>query len=99
MLEVKFAEVSRGDGKDWSISGGVNNINTNGAGIVDVRNLSVPPDSEIQIQFDVTLASVLAGSLDAALHRPDRWLGGCHLPADAAPPFRWSPDSQSIQAA
>ncbi|MBT8443113.1 MAG: DUF11 domain-containing protein, partial [Gammaproteobacteria bacterium] len=38
---------------------------TNGAGIVDVRNLSVPVDSEVQIQFDVTLAPKLGNGLIA----------------------------------
>jgi len=36
---------------------------TNGAGIVDVRNLSLPADSEIMIQFDVTLAAILDNAL------------------------------------
>jgi uncharacterized repeat protein (TIGR01451 family) len=36
---------------------------TNGAGIVDVGNLSLPADSEIVIQFDVTLAAGLADGL------------------------------------
>jgi uncharacterized repeat protein (TIGR01451 family) len=35
------------------------NGGTNGAGILDVRNLSVPTDSEILIQFDITLQSIL----------------------------------------
>ena len=33
---------------------------TNGAGILDIRNLSLPADSELQIQFDITLQSILA---------------------------------------
>jgi uncharacterized repeat protein (TIGR01451 family) len=36
------------------------NGGTNGAGILDVRNLSLPADSEILIQFDITLAKPLA---------------------------------------
>lgn len=32
---------------------------TNGAGIVDIRNLSLPVDSELSVQFDVTLADSL----------------------------------------
>jgi uncharacterized repeat protein (TIGR01451 family) len=39
------------------------NASTNGAGIIDVRNLSLPADSEVLIQFDVTLASVLDNGL------------------------------------
>jgi uncharacterized repeat protein (TIGR01451 family) len=39
------------------------NGGTNGAGILDVRNLSVAADSEILIQFDITLAPVLANGL------------------------------------
>ncbi len=38
---------------------------TNGAGIIDIRNLSLPADSEIAIQFDITLASVLDNGLIA----------------------------------
>jgi uncharacterized repeat protein (TIGR01451 family)/fimbrial isopeptide formation D2 family protein len=34
---------------------------TNGAGILDVANLSLPAASEIQLQFDVTLGSALLG--------------------------------------
>ena len=33
---------------------------TNGAGLLDVRNLDVPANSEISIQFDITLAGGLA---------------------------------------
>jgi uncharacterized repeat protein (TIGR01451 family) len=36
------------------------NGGTNGSGILDVRNLSVPAYSEIQIQFDITLDPTLA---------------------------------------
>jgi len=36
---------------------------TNGAGIIDVRNLTVPADSEVLIQFDVTLVPKLANGL------------------------------------
>lgn len=32
---------------------------TNGAGIVDIRNLSLPLDSELSVQFDITLAGSL----------------------------------------
>jgi uncharacterized repeat protein (TIGR01451 family) len=32
---------------------------TNGAGILDIRNLSIPADSEMQIQFDITLVSAI----------------------------------------
>ena len=39
------------------------NAGTNGAGIVDVRNLSLPANSEILIQFDITLALALADGL------------------------------------
>lgn len=35
------------------------NGGTNGAGILDVRNLSVPADSEVRIQFDVVLQPIL----------------------------------------
>ncbi|MDH3428796.1 MAG: hypothetical protein OEQ14_02205 [Gammaproteobacteria bacterium] len=35
------------------------NGGTNGAGILDVRNLSLPAASEVSIQFDITLASPL----------------------------------------
>ena len=35
------------------------NDGTNGAGILDVRNLSVPVNSELAIQFDITLDSAL----------------------------------------
>ncbi|NIV56867.1 MAG: hypothetical protein GWN35_16680, partial [Actinobacteria bacterium] len=35
----------------------------NGTGVLDVRNLSLPADSEVSIQFDVTLASILADGL------------------------------------
>jgi uncharacterized repeat protein (TIGR01451 family) len=48
-----------------SIPAGADTTNTNpsgganGAGILDVRNLSVPQNSEIRIQFDITLASGL----------------------------------------
>jgi uncharacterized repeat protein (TIGR01451 family)/fimbrial isopeptide formation D2 family protein len=33
---------------------------TNGAGILDIRNLSMPENSELSIQFDITLDSTLA---------------------------------------
>jgi uncharacterized repeat protein (TIGR01451 family) len=33
---------------------------TNGAGILDIRNLSIPADSEMQIQFDIGLVSAIA---------------------------------------
>ena len=36
------------------------NGGTNGAGTLDIRNLSVPVDSEVQVQFDITLQSVIA---------------------------------------
>ncbi|MFW2403720.1 MAG: hypothetical protein ACN4GT_03060, partial [Gammaproteobacteria bacterium] len=39
------------------------NAGTNGAGILDVRNLNVPVDSEVLVQFDVTLASVLGNGV------------------------------------
>jgi hypothetical protein len=43
--------------------GAVNNSDpnggTNGAGLIDIRNISVPAASEVSIQFDVTLASSL----------------------------------------
>ncbi len=32
---------------------------TNGAGVIDIRNLSLPPGSQVAIQFEVTLASAL----------------------------------------
>ncbi len=32
---------------------------TNGTGVLDVRNLSLPADGEVVIQFDITLASIL----------------------------------------
>ena len=35
------------------------NGGTNGAGMIDIRNISVPESSEVSIQFDVTLASSL----------------------------------------
>ncbi|MDH3374506.1 MAG: hypothetical protein OEM85_14160 [Gammaproteobacteria bacterium] len=35
------------------------NSGTNGAGILDIRNLSLPAASEVSIQFDITLASPL----------------------------------------
>jgi uncharacterized repeat protein (TIGR01451 family) len=35
------------------------NGGTNGAGILDIRNLSVPANSEILVQFDITLDSTL----------------------------------------
>ena len=35
------------------------NGGTNGAGILDIRNLSLPADSEVEIQFDITLNSAL----------------------------------------
>ena len=35
------------------------NGGTNGAGILDIRNLSLAADSEIQVQFDITLESAL----------------------------------------
>ena len=34
------------------------NAGTNGAGILDVGNLSVPANSQIQIQFDITVAAI-----------------------------------------
>ncbi len=39
------------------------NGGTNGAGIVDIRNLNVPANSEILIQFDITVAAGLADGL------------------------------------
>jgi len=36
------------------------NGGTNGAGIIDVGNLSLPADSEVTVQFDVTLAAIIA---------------------------------------
>jgi large repetitive protein len=36
------------------------NGGTNGAGILDVRNLSLPAFSEVSIQFDITLAGTIA---------------------------------------
>jgi uncharacterized repeat protein (TIGR01451 family) len=36
---------------------------TNGAGIVDIRNLSLPANSEVVIEFDITLALGLADGL------------------------------------
>jgi pilus assembly protein CpaC len=41
MLEVKFAEVSRSHGKDWSVSGAVNQIDTAFAGVVGLANLGI----------------------------------------------------------
>jgi uncharacterized repeat protein (TIGR01451 family)/fimbrial isopeptide formation D2 family protein len=35
------------------------NGGTNGAGILEIRNLSLPLDSELQVQFDITLAAAL----------------------------------------
>lgn len=35
------------------------NGGTNGAGILDIRNISLPPFSQLSVQFDVTLASAL----------------------------------------
>ncbi len=35
----------------------------NGTGVVEIGNLSVPADSEILVQFDITLASVLTNGL------------------------------------
>jgi hypothetical protein len=35
------------------------NGGTNGAGLIDIRNISVPESSEVSIQFDVTLAAAL----------------------------------------
>jgi uncharacterized repeat protein (TIGR01451 family) len=35
----------------------------NGTGVIDVRDLDVAADSEVQVQFDVTLASVLGNGL------------------------------------
>jgi uncharacterized repeat protein (TIGR01451 family)/fimbrial isopeptide formation D2 family protein len=35
------------------------NSGTNGAGLIDIRNISVPASSEVSIQFDVTLAPSL----------------------------------------
>ena len=39
------------------------NGGTNGAGILDIRNLSLPANSELSIQFDITLAVGLADGL------------------------------------
>ena len=36
---------------------------TNAAGSIDIRTLNLPPDSEVEIQFDVTLAAVLDNGL------------------------------------
>lgn len=35
------------------------NGGTNGAGIIDIRNLSVSADGEVQVQFDITLQSII----------------------------------------
>ena len=35
----------------------------NGTGIVEIGNLSVPADSEVLVQFDITLAAVLTNGL------------------------------------
>ena len=35
------------------------NGGTNGAGILDIRNLTLPADSEVSIQFDITLSAAL----------------------------------------
>ena len=39
------------------------NGGANGAGVLEIGNLSVPADSEILVQFDITLAPVLADGL------------------------------------
>jgi len=60
------------------------NGGTNGAGILDIRNLSLPAASEVTIQFDITLAVAL---LDGAVvtNQADL-LGGTKL-ADSDDPF------------
>jgi len=44
------------------ISGTSSTGGTKGTGVIDINNLSVPANGEVDIQFDVTLASALANS-------------------------------------
>ena len=43
------------DISDTSSTGG-----TNGTGVIDIRNLNLPANGDVLIQFDITLASTIA---------------------------------------
>lgn len=60
MLEVKFAEVSRKHGKDWSVSGAVNQIDTAFAGVFGLGKLGVDAAGQLA---GATAGSVLVNFL------------------------------------
>ena len=71
------------------------NSGTNGAGMLDVRGIDVPADSQVELQFDITLASPLIDGL-VVLNQADLVDGGVKI-ADSDDPNINGPADPAIE--
>ena len=67
-----------------------------GTGVLDIRNLSVPPDGEILIEFDVTLASTLTNGTVVTNQSASRLIDGTAIALSDDPNVNGTADPTSV---